>query len=96
MRIQISRFNADLDPGPAEPNLKKKNHEVFSQVVKNIKDCSKLRNNGECENLLLKNYIKFRIQYADADPDPHSICGCRFGSRRVNLSTKIWKNAKLH
>ena len=45
-------LNADPDPGPAEPNLKKKNHEEFSQVVKNIKDCSKVRNNGACANLL--------------------------------------------
>ena len=53
-----------------QQHLKKKNNEEFSQVVKNIKHCSKLRNNGACENLLLKNLIKFRIQYADADPDP--------------------------
>ena len=54
-------LNADPNPGPAEPNLKKKNHEEFSQVVKNIKDCSKLRNNGACENLLLKNLRKFQL-----------------------------------
>ena len=58
-------LNADLDPdpgpGPAEPNLKKKNHEEFSQDVKNIKDCSKIRNNGACANLLLKNLIKLQL-----------------------------------
>ena len=54
-------LNVDPGPSPAEPNLKKKNHEKFSQVVKNIKHCSKLRNNGACENLLLKNVIKLQL-----------------------------------
>ena len=45
----------DPGPGPDEPNLKKKNHKQFSQVVKNIKDCSIVRNNGACANLLLKS-----------------------------------------
>ena len=54
-------LNADPDPGPAEPNLKKKNHEEFSQVVKNIKDCSKVRNNGACANLHLNNFIKLQL-----------------------------------
>ena len=34
--------------------FEEKKHEKFSQVVKNIKHCSKLRNNRACENLLLK------------------------------------------
>ena len=42
-------------------NLKKKNHEEFSQVVKNIKDCGKVRINGACTNLLLKNLIKLQF-----------------------------------
>ena len=49
------------DPGPAEPNLKKKNPEEFSQVVKNIKDCSKLSNNGACENLHIEKLLKFQL-----------------------------------
>ena len=33
----------------------------FSQVIKNIKHCSKLRTNEPCENLLLKNVIKLQL-----------------------------------
>ena len=47
-------LNVDLDPdpGPAELNLKRK---IIFSSCKNIKYCSKLRTNGACENLLLKN-----------------------------------------
>ena len=51
-------LNADPGPGPA---LKEKNHEEFSEVVKNIKDCSKVRNDGACANLLIKNLIKLQF-----------------------------------
>ena len=51
----------DPGPGPDEPNLKKKNHNQFSQVVKNIKDCSIVRNNGACANLLFLNFINLQL-----------------------------------
>ena len=35
--------------------FEEKNYEEFSYVVKNIKDCSKVRNNGAYANLLFKN-----------------------------------------
>ena len=88
-------LNVDQDPGPAEPNLKKKNHEKFSQVVKNIKHCSKLRNNGACENLLVKKCNKVAViskflaffqfvvdKFTLQDADPHIECGSGF--RREN------------
>ena len=90
-------LNVDPGPSPAEPNLKKKNHEKFSQVVKIIKHCLKLRNNGACENLLLKKcnkvaviskflaffqFVVDKFTLLDADPDPHIECGS--GSRREN------------
>ena len=43
--INFIYADADPDPGLAEPNLKKINHEEFSQIVKNIKHRSKLRQN---------------------------------------------------
>ena len=70
-------------PGPAYPNLKEKNHKEFSIVVKNIKDCSKVRNNGACANLLffknnklavISNLLAFFLILVDKftllDPDP--------------------------
>ena len=37
-------LNADPDPGPAEPNLKKKIMKSFLKLKKNLNDCSKVRN----------------------------------------------------
>ena len=64
-------LNAVLDPdpgpgpGPAQPNLKKKKHQEFVYVVKNIKDCSKVRNNGACANLHLNNFINLHLLAID-------------------------------
>ena len=48
-------LNVDTHPvlGPTLTKFKEKNHEKFSQVVKNLNDYSKVRNNGACANLLL-------------------------------------------